>query len=137
MAHQVTSSVTKIMNFEYGHRILNHPGKCKRLHGHSGRVEFTVWGEVDQETGMVIDFGDINSTVGDYLKNSLDHKTILQFGDSLIENLPEEDVVITLGPPTAENISLLILNKSSILFPGKQIKVRLWETEDSFAECSS
>ena len=130
------SSVTKIMNFEYGHRILNHPGKCKRLHGHSGKVEFTLWGEVDQETGMVIDFGDINSTVGDYLKNTLDHRTLLQEGDSLIENLPFEDVIIMKGPPIAENISLLILEQSSPLFPDKQIKVRLWETEDSFAECS-
>jgi len=136
MVHQVTSSVTKVMNFEYGHRILNHPGKCKRLHGHSGKVEFTLWGEVDQETGMVIDFGDINSTVGDYLKNTLDHRTLLQEGDSLIENLPFEDVIIMKGPPTAENISLLILEQSSPLFPDKQIKVRLWETEDSFAECS-
>ena len=130
------SSVTKIMNIEYGHRILNHPGKCKRLHGHSGKVEFTLWGEVDKETGMVIDFGDINSTVGDYLKNTLDHRTILQEGDSLIENLPSEDIIIIKGPPTAENISLLILEQSSPLFPNKQIKVRLWETEDSFAECS-
>ena len=130
------SSVTKIMNFEYGHRILNHPGKCKRLHGHSGKVEFTLWGEVDKETGMVIDFGDINSTVGDYLKNTLDHRTILQEGDSLIENLPSEDIIIIKGPPTAENISLQILEQSSPLFPNKQIKVRLWETEDSFAECS-
>ena len=130
------SSVTKIMNFEYGHRILNHPGKCKRLHGHSGKVEFTLWGEVDKETGMVIDFGDINSTVGDYLKNTLDHRTILQEGDSLIENLPSEDIIIIKGPPTAENISLLILEQSSPLFPNKQIKVHLWETEDSFAECS-
>ena len=130
------SSVTKIMNFEYGHRILNHPGKCKRLHGHSGKVEFTLWGEVDKETGMVIDFGDINSTVGDYLKNTLDHRTILQEGDSLIENLPSEDIIIIKGPPTAENISLQILEQSSPLFPNKQIKVRLWETEDSFAACS-
>jgi len=136
MVHKLTSSVTKIMNFEYGHRILNHPGKCKRLHGHSGRVEFTLWGDVDPETGMVIDFGDINSTVGDYLKNTLDHRTILQEGDSLIENLPFEDIITMKGPPTAENISLLILKQSSPLFPNKQIKVRLWETEDSFAECS-
>ena len=129
-------SVSKLMDFEYGHRILNHPGKCKRLHGHSGRVEFTLWGEVNEETGMVVDFGDINSTVGDYLKNTLDHRTILQKGDSLIESLPEEDTIIIGGPPTAENISKMILTHSAPIFPGQKMSVKLWETSDSYAQCS-
>ena len=130
------TSVTKLMDFEYGHRILNHPGKCKRLHGHSGRVEFTLWGEIDQETGMVIDFGDIKSTVGDYLKNTLDHKTILQQGDSLKETLPPQDTVVIEGPPTAENISKMILVHSAPIFQGQRMSVKLWETSDSYAQCS-
>ena len=101
-------SVTKVMRFEYGHRILNHPGKCKRLHGHSGKVEFTVHGQINPETGMVIDFGDISSSVGELIKHNLDHITFLQIGDPLIEaeSLDTEDIVITEGPPTAENIGL-------------------------------
>ena len=132
-------SVTKIMRFEYGHRILNHPGKCKRLHGHSGKVEFTVFGEINKETGMVIDFGDISSSVGSYVKNNLDHRTFLQMGDPLLETegLSPEEVIITLGPPTAENISMLILKQSEPLLPERQLSIRLWETEDSFAECSN
>ena len=86
-------SVTKIMNFEYGHRILNHPGKCKRLHGHSGKLELTVLGPINQETGMIIDFGDINGTIGEWVKDNLDHKTILQYGDPLFETLPTTDTI--------------------------------------------
>ena len=131
-----TISVTKIMYFEYGHRILNHPGKCKRLHGHSGKVEFTVYGPINKETGMVIDFGDISSSVGELIKNNLDHKTFLQEGDSLLKHVPEEDVIVTSGPPTAENISMMILDQSSLLIPDKCLTVKLWETGDSYAECS-
>jgi len=132
-------SVTKVMRFEYGHRILNHPGKCKRLHGHSGKVEFTVYGDINEETGMVIDFGDISSSVGEFVKHNLDHKTFLQIGDPLIEaeSLNSEEVVITLGPPTAENLCVMILRQSSPLLPGRDISIKLWETEDSYAECGN
>ena len=132
-------SVTKIMNFEYGHRILNHPGKCKRLHGHSGKLELTVLGPINQETGMIIDFGDINGTIGEWVKDILDHKTILQYGDPLFETLPTTDTYTVQGPPTAENISNEILRHCELMELSRDYnyKVRLWETEDSYAECSS
>ena len=28
--------VTKTIEFSYGHRLLNHNGKCRYLHGHNG-----------------------------------------------------------------------------------------------------
>tara|TARA_B100000749_G_C18446060_1_gene474297 strand:+ start:3315 stop:3731 length:417 start_codon:yes stop_codon:yes gene_type:complete len=133
------ASVTKVMRFEYGHRILNHPGKCKRLHGHSGKVEFTVYGEINSETGMVIDFGDIGSSVGEIIKHNLDHRTFLQIGDPLIEaeSLDRQDLILTVGPPTAENISMLILQQAEPLLPERHLSIKLWETEDSFAECTN
>ena len=123
------------MRFEYGHRILNHPGKCKRLHGHSGKVEFTVYGPINKETGMVVDFGDIGSSVGEIIKHNLDHRTFLQVGDPLIEAVSEDEVIITNGPPTAENLCVMILEQSSPLLSGRDISIKLWETEDSYAEC--
>ena len=129
------ASVTKIMRFEYGHRILNHPGKCKRLHGHSGKVEFTVYGPIDMETGMVIDFGDIGSSVGEIIKHNLDHRTFLQVGDPLIETVSGDEIIITQGPPTAENLSMLILEQASPLLPERHLSIKFWETEDSYAEC--
>tara|TARA_B100000749_G_C18447906_1_gene475031 strand:+ start:2860 stop:3291 length:432 start_codon:yes stop_codon:yes gene_type:complete len=128
-------SVTKVMRFEYGHRILNHPGKCKRLHGHSGKVEFTVYGPINEETGMVVDFGDIGSSVGELIKHNLDHRTFLQIGDPLIEAVSQDEVIITTGPPTAENLAVMILEQSSPLLSGRDISVKFWETEDSYAEC--
>ena len=88
---------------------------------------------------MVIDFGDISSSVGELIKHNLDHRTFLQIGDPLIEaeSLDTEDIVITEGPPTAENIGMLILQQSEPLLPERHLSVKLWETEDSFAECTN
>ena len=139
------NSVTKLMNFEYGHRILNHPGKCKRLHRHSGRVEFTLGAAVSRETGMVIDFGYINDVIGDWIKKVLDHNPILQVGDPLLESLDPEHVVITKYPPTAETISEIIRDQGvkelkpyyeTITNDESFIEVKMWETEDSYATCS-
>lgn len=47
--------------FEAAHRLPNTPEghKCRRLHGHSFEVFVEIKGEVDEETGWVIDFADL------------------------------------------------------------------------------
>jgi 6-pyruvoyltetrahydropterin/6-carboxytetrahydropterin synthase len=69
----------KIFNeftFEAAHLLPNVPEghKCRRLHGHSFRVMVSVSGPVDDETGWVMDFADIEAAcdpVRDRLKPSL------------------------------------------------------------------
>jgi 6-pyruvoyltetrahydropterin/6-carboxytetrahydropterin synthase len=53
--------IFKEFTFEAAHRLPNVPDghKCARLHGHSYRVTIHVQGEVDPESGWIIDFGDI------------------------------------------------------------------------------
>jgi 6-pyruvoyltetrahydropterin/6-carboxytetrahydropterin synthase len=47
--------------FEAAHRLPRVPAghKCARLHGHSFKIEIAVTGEVDPETGWLIDFGEL------------------------------------------------------------------------------
>ncbi len=47
--------------FESAHRLPKVPAghKCARLHGHSFKVELTVAGPVNPETGWFIDFSDL------------------------------------------------------------------------------
>src|SRR5262249_52891900 len=47
--------------FEAAHRLPMLPPdhKCARTHGHSWRVEVCVAGEVDERTGWLLDFGEI------------------------------------------------------------------------------
>ena len=60
--------------FEAAHLLPKAPTghKCRRLHGHSFRVEVHVEGEVDPETGWLLDFGDIKEAI-DPLRLQLDH----------------------------------------------------------------
>lgn len=48
--------LTKRLKFEAAHRIVGHPGKCDRLHGHTYVVDVEVSGEDLDELGILIDF---------------------------------------------------------------------------------
>jgi len=60
--------------FEAAHRLPNVSDghKCARLHGHSYRVAVHVSGEVEADTGWVMDFGDIKKAVAPVI-DQLDH----------------------------------------------------------------
>ena len=52
--------IFKIFGFEAAHYLPNVPAghKCRRMHGHSFRVEVYVAGPVDPATGWVMDFAE-------------------------------------------------------------------------------
>jgi 6-pyruvoyltetrahydropterin/6-carboxytetrahydropterin synthase len=60
--------------FEAAHRLPRVPAghKCARLHGHSYRVEVQVSGEVDADTGWVLDFADLSEAFRP-VREQLDH----------------------------------------------------------------
>ena len=57
----MTTTLTKTFRFEAAHRLPNvaQGHKCGRLHGHSYQVDVIVEGDVNPQTGMVIDFAEI------------------------------------------------------------------------------
>jgi 6-pyruvoyltetrahydropterin/6-carboxytetrahydropterin synthase len=61
-------------SFEAAHRLPCVPEahKCARLHGHSYRVAVHVEGPVGEETGWVMDFGEIKAAL-DPIRAELDH----------------------------------------------------------------
>jgi len=114
-------SVTKKFKFDAAHKLPNYKGKCKNLHGHGfyGEVEF--FGPVNEKTGMVIDFSEIKSHIAYYIIQYLDHSYL----NDILEN------------PTAENLVLWIVLKLRGINWGKNVeltRIRLYETEDSYAE---
>ena len=128
-------SVTRLIHFCYGHRLLDYEGKCKHPHGHNGRIEITIETKGLDARGMVMDFGDIKKHVQSWVDEELDHKMLLNARDPLVEILRTlgEPVVTLEGNPTAENIAKHIFEYAR----GKKLPVsavRLWETENSFAE---
>ena len=72
-------SVTKRIDFCYGHRLLDYDGICKHPHGHNAVAEIEVrTGQLDNRN-MVCDFSDIKRVVKGWIDSALDHKTRLLF----------------------------------------------------------
>ena len=134
------ATVSKEFTFEAAHRLTSREaGACAAAHGHSYRVKVTVSGPIDPETGMVMNFRELDS-VGSYIKG-LDHRLILCSSDPLLKVVGEAQrqkdelsglrfcVMKGMGDPTAENIALAIFKwamKSSLT--GVVESVTVWET---------
>lgn len=126
--------VSKHIDFCYGHRLINYDGKCKRLHGHNGRVEILLEGGDLDARGMLVDFGDIKRVMKAWIDENLDHRMILNRQDPAAEAIAAlgERVYLIDENPTAEAIAKLIYQHARREgFP--VARVTLWETPDSFA----
>src|SRR5215468_3874821 len=127
-------SVTKRIDFCYGHRLLDYDGICKHPHGHNAVAEIEVATETLDHRQMVCDFSDIKRVVKGWIDRELDHKMILRKDDPLVKPLQElgEPMYLLESNPTVERIARLIFDKGREL--GIDIvNVRVWETPKSFA----
>lgn len=101
-------------------------GKCNNpgYHGHNYDLIIQVTGEVDQETGYVIDMKLLSDLAKEKVLKKFDHKNL---------NLDTEEFK-TLNP-TAENIAIVIWNilrrELDIRY---DLKIKLYETERNFVE---
>ena len=71
------TELVRTFRFEAAHALPNVPDghKCRRLHGHSYRVDVHVTGPIDPAKGWVMDFGDIKRAVQPILEE-LDHRML-------------------------------------------------------------
>lgn len=131
-------SVSREIDFCYGHRLLNYPGKCRHLHGHNGRVIITFEASALDDQGMVLDFTEIKRAINGWIDDNLDHRMILNRTDPavpVLEELGEPMYLIDVNP-TAENIARLIFDIAAERgFP--VVDVRLWETPHCCAQYHS
>ena len=140
-------SATKIFTFCAAHRLVNHQGLCRYLHGHNYKVEvgFRCSNDDLDPLGMVLDFSDIKSTVGLWLAENWDHAIILNKDDApalaavkLFEGMEGAPARLYRFPgnPTAERMAYEILLKCAELMPAGSPpadSVTVWETDSSFA----
>lgn len=80
--------------FSSAHRIEGHP-KCGRMHGHNYRVTVTLQGAINNDTGMVIDFGLVDEMVKPII-DAMDHRYIVSNGNLNAKD-PYADVAMELG----------------------------------------
>ena len=127
-------SVTKRLDFCYGHRLLNYDGVCRYLHGHNAMVEIDITAAELDDRNMVVDFTDVKNVVKAWIDRELDHKMILCHDDPMVEVLRAQgEPVFTLDSnPTAERLARLIYDTVREL--GFSVSAgRLWETPGSCA----
>lgn len=99
-------------------------GKCNNpnFHGHNYELVVSVTGEIDPETGFVIDMKILKDLIRSEIEDSLDHK-------NLNLEVPEFKEL----NPTAENIVIVIYNKlRPHIDANKELEVVLYETPRNF-----
>ncbi len=127
-------SVTKRIDFCYGHRLLDYDGLCKHPHGHNAVAEIEVRTETLDRRNMVVDFGDIKRLVKEWIDRELDHRMILRHDDPLVKALQAlgEPVYVLDSNPTVERIARLVFDVSRE--QGLPVdRVTVWETPSSWA----
>lgn len=101
-------------------------GKCNmpNYHGHNYVMEVKVTGEIDPDTGYVIDLGILKGIIEEEILDRYDHR-------NLNLDLPEFKNV----NPTAENIAVEIFNRlRKRLDDSFSLGLRLYETERNFVD---
>ncbi|XP_065288262.1 6-pyruvoyl tetrahydrobiopterin synthase-like [Dermacentor albipictus] len=125
------ASVTRIESFSASHRLHSQClsdaenaaifGKCNNLngHGHNYKLEVTVTGPVDRDTGMVINITDLKKCIQSEVMDVLDHK-----------NLDKDVPYFEKAVSTTENVAVFVWQRLSKVLPRKlQLRVRLHETD--------
>jgi 6-pyruvoyltetrahydropterin/6-carboxytetrahydropterin synthase len=134
MAHKV--AVFRKEHFNAAHRLHNAAwsqakneavfGKCNNpnFHGHNYELVVRVTGEVDPDTGYVIDMKVLSELIREFVLDRFDHK-------NLNLDVPE----FAHLNPSAENIAIVIYTiLRTKIDAGLALKIRLYETERNFVE---
>jgi 6-pyruvoyltetrahydropterin/6-carboxytetrahydropterin synthase len=101
-------------------------GKCSNpnWHGHNYTLEVVVSGEVNKDTGFVMDLKELKEIVRKNVVSKVDHKNLNLDTDFMKGKIPtSENIVITIWNELVDKI-----NK------GKLYSVKLYETENNYFE---
>ena len=135
----IKTSLTRAIEFPAGHRYERSDwtesenkarfGRCYRPpgHGHNYRVEVTVCGEPNPETGMIVDLGELDGILRCEVVEPMDH--------AFLNELPEFAGGLI---PTTENLSHVIWNRLEHRLAGtiELVTVRVREDRNLWAECT-
>lgn len=111
--------LVKEFRFEAAHQLPNVPEghKCRRLHGHSFKVEIAIGGAVDETTGWFIDYEEVDQAFAP-LHDALDHRYLNDIDG--LEN------------PTSENLARWLWQRLTSKLPLQRVTV--FETCDARCE---
>lgn len=130
--------IAKEFRWEMGHRLPEHFGLCKNIHGHSYKMLVEFEGELNKDQ-MVIDYYDVEKIINPIIQK-LDHAFMVNNDDKVVleflEKMNSKKVVVDFDA-TAENICKYLLDeiiKFSLPENVHSLKVRVYETPFDYAE---
>jgi 6-pyruvoyltetrahydropterin/6-carboxytetrahydropterin synthase len=108
-------------SFASAHALRNYKGRCENVHGHNWKVRVVIEGEKLDATGMLVDFLDVKSFMGEIL-DRIDHQ--------FLNEIPPFDSI----NPSAENIAEYFYQQMSGRLAETPVpvhirEVKIWETE--------
>lgn len=126
--------ITKVFHFcaahQYGHskwsdkKNMEVFGPDARVHGHNYKLEVTVTGVINPETGFLIDLGKLSNIVNDNVLKKLDHS---QFEKDL-EWFKDKQ-------PSSENLVIYIWGEISKYLTGAKLhRIRIVETPTIYTD---
>jgi 6-pyruvoyltetrahydropterin/6-carboxytetrahydropterin synthase len=143
--------IVKQIEWDMGHRVMNHNSKCKNVHGHRYKIEISLKGDLiaksgDSSEGMVIDFADIKKIAMEHVHDVLDHGFMVWDKDEILMDLfrnhPDLKHIVVPFTPTAENIAKWVFERlndkyTDIFKTGLRLNsIRLWETPTGYVICT-
>jgi 6-pyruvoyltetrahydropterin/6-carboxytetrahydropterin synthase len=130
--------IAKEFRWEMGHRLPEHFGLCKNIHGHSYKMIVEFEGELDKNQ-MVIDYYDVEKIINPVIEK-LDHSFMVNIDDKIVieflEKMNSKKVVVGFNS-TAEKICNYLLSEiKKCVLPSNisSVKVRVYETQFDYAE---
>ncbi len=129
-------SVTRRVHFNAAHRLHNPAfsddwnretfGPCNNpnYHGHNYEMDVTVTGEIDPDTGYVMDVGRLRALAEEHLLRHLDHR-----------NLNLDVPWFRELQPSAEHIAMVCWRELRPALPDSlDLRIRLWETPRNYVD---
>ena len=123
--------ISRAFHIDVGHRVYGHESKCAHLHGHRYVITVTLRSRSLDDLGRVVDFGDLVSSIGEWLLTNWDHGLVLFAEDPFVElfacpaiqspvsdqhpvlreQLSRQKMFILPTNPTAENMAQYLMDE--------------------------
>ena len=130
-------TLTKKFEFEAAHRISNYDGLCREIHGHTYKLEVTIFGPIDPVTDMILDFKSIKNLIKTSVIEQFDHALLLKDNEEKRNFFKDYSGKNTWmkTEPTAERMVQGMANTLQRLIPSpaQLDSLLLYETSNSFA----
>ena len=130
--------IAKEFKWEMGHRLPEHFGNCKNIHGHSYKMIIEFEGELN-ESEMIIDFYDIDRIIKPLIEK-LDHAFMVNTKDKdvidFLDKIKSKKLVVDFNS-TVENICNFVLKeikKFELPENISSVAIRIYETNEDYAE---